>query len=236
MITFAELDKNLVVKRVIVLSERNNCDENDVQDENIGISFCKKLYGENTIWKQAMGRRGATSKGKVYHEERDCFINPQPFPSWILNDTNAWVAPVDCPELTEEQIRLGYYYSWNEDQYQTNPENGWSLFTPQILTIDSQPADVSVSVGSSVDLTSTFSVNKGEFRILVQHKPDGEDTIWESSFWNDVVSKGRESVTAINNSGIVTTTAVAGEYRVIAFPSESGLPLASTSITLTVNE
>ena len=63
MITFAELDENLKVKRVIVVSEANNADENGDQDENVGIAFCKRLYGEDTVWKQAAGKRDLICHG-----------------------------------------------------------------------------------------------------------------------------------------------------------------------------
>ena len=106
MITYAELDENLNVKRVIVVSEANNADENGDQDENVGIAFCKKLYGEDTIWKQAIGKRGEAHLGEVYNEDLDVFMDPQPYPSWTIVD-NFWTPPVEEPTRTEEQIEQG---------------------------------------------------------------------------------------------------------------------------------
>jgi hypothetical protein len=37
--------------------------------------------------------------GYAYHEARDAFIPPQPYPSWVLDEaTCQWVAPVPKPD------------------------------------------------------------------------------------------------------------------------------------------
>ena len=47
--------------------------------------------------------------GFTYDEERDAFIPPKPFESWVLDeDTCLWVAPVAYPED-------GGVYTWDED-------------------------------------------------------------------------------------------------------------------------
>jgi hypothetical protein len=47
--------------------------------------------------------------GFTYDEERDAFIPPKPFDSWVLDeDTCLWVAPVPMPED-------GGFYAWDED-------------------------------------------------------------------------------------------------------------------------
>jgi hypothetical protein len=53
-------------------------------------------------------RKNYAGIGYQYDKERDAFIPPTPFPSWILNeDTCLWEAPVPYPED-------GKYYIWNE--------------------------------------------------------------------------------------------------------------------------
>ena len=48
--------------------------------------------------------------GYTYDAERDAFIPPKPFDSWVLNEETArWEAPVAYP--TD-----GLTYSWNEDE------------------------------------------------------------------------------------------------------------------------
>jgi hypothetical protein len=47
--------------------------------------------------------------GFTYDEERDAFISPKPFESWVLNEaTCLWEAPVAYPED-------GNAYTWNEE-------------------------------------------------------------------------------------------------------------------------
>jgi hypothetical protein len=54
-------------------------------------------------------RKNYAGIGFAYDEERDAFIPPQPFESWVLNeDTCLWDAPVPYP--TD-----GAVYVWDED-------------------------------------------------------------------------------------------------------------------------
>ena len=53
--------------------------------------------------------------GWAYDPERDAFIAPQPFESWILNeDSYQWEAPIPMPQETDDD---GNYvpYDWDED-------------------------------------------------------------------------------------------------------------------------
>lgn len=53
-------------------------------------------------------RKNYAGIGYTYDHERDAFIPPKPFPSWLLNeDTCLWGAPV--PRPTEDKI-----YTWDE--------------------------------------------------------------------------------------------------------------------------
>ena len=50
--------------------------------------------------------------GFTYDETNDVFYEPQPFPSWTLNETNwMWEAPVPNPEFDEDNPN---FYVWNE--------------------------------------------------------------------------------------------------------------------------
>ena len=54
-------------------------------------------------------RKNYAGVGYQYDKDRDAFIPPQPFPSWILNETSClWEPPVAMPTN-------GKRYSWNED-------------------------------------------------------------------------------------------------------------------------
>ena len=53
-------------------------------------------------------RKNMAGIGSIYDSERDAFYAPQPFPSWILNETTCiWEAPIAEPDD-------GKFYEWNE--------------------------------------------------------------------------------------------------------------------------
>jgi hypothetical protein len=57
-------------------------------------------------------RKNYAGKGYSYDKQRDAFIPPKPFNSWILNETTCrWESPVAYP--TDGQV-----YKWNETAYQ----------------------------------------------------------------------------------------------------------------------
>lgn len=112
MAHFAQLDENNIVTQVIVVHD-NDCQINGVESEDAGVVFCKTLFGANTKWKQTSYnnniRKNYAGIGYVYDSNRDAFIAPQPFSSWVLDDqTCKWVAPVPYP--TDGQV-----YFWNEE-------------------------------------------------------------------------------------------------------------------------
>jgi hypothetical protein len=60
-------------------------------------------------------RKNYAGIGFTYDEQKDAFIPPKPFASWILNDeTCLWNSPVPYPDdLGTEENRK--FYSWNEE-------------------------------------------------------------------------------------------------------------------------
>lgn len=111
MAHFAELGENNTVLRVIVVDNKDTMDTNGVEVEEIGATFCRNLLGGT--WKQtsynANFRKNYAGFGYTYDSQRDAFIPPKPFNSWLLNeDTCRWDAPVAYP--TD-----GKLYTWNEE-------------------------------------------------------------------------------------------------------------------------
>lgn len=104
MAHFAEIDENNIVLRVIVT---NNDDPNGDEGyqwllDNFGGRWVKTSYNANI-------RKNFAGIGFYYDEERDAFIPPKIFESWVLNEeTCQWEAPVKYPED-------GSIYFWNED-------------------------------------------------------------------------------------------------------------------------
>jgi hypothetical protein len=111
MAHFAQFDENNVVTQVIVV-HNNELLENGVESEEKGVVFCKRLFGQDTHWKQtsynATIRKNYASIGFTYDAQRDAFIAPQPYPSWVLNEgTCQWESPIPYP--TD-----GKFYRWDE--------------------------------------------------------------------------------------------------------------------------
>ena len=129
MASFAKIGSNNKVIEVLSVHNNELLDSNGVEQEANGINFLTNLTGWS-IWVQTsyntIGgvhnnggtplRKNHAGIGYTYDEDRDAFIAPKPFNSWILNeDTCLWESPIARPELTEEEINNNNYYSWNED-------------------------------------------------------------------------------------------------------------------------
>ena len=125
MASFAKIGLNGKVIEVNSVVNEVLHDANGIEQEAIGIDFLTKLTGW-AIWKQTSYnthggvhikggtpfRKNHAGIGYTYDEDRDAFIPPKPFNSWILNeDTCLWNAPVSKPTTVLEDNQ---YYSWNE--------------------------------------------------------------------------------------------------------------------------
>ena len=54
-------------------------------------------------------RKNYAGEGMYYDEQRDAFLYPQPYPSWILNEETCWwEAPIPAPND-------GNIYDWDEN-------------------------------------------------------------------------------------------------------------------------
>ena len=105
MAHFAELDENNTVLRVIVVSNGELLDTSMQESEELGIAFCKKLFGENTRWVQTSYnrtfRRYYAGPGYTYNPEKDVFYPPCPNDNMYTLDeeTCDWI--IADPELRE---------------------------------------------------------------------------------------------------------------------------------------
>lgn len=117
MAHFAEIDQNNVVLRVVVVDNKDTADASGVEKEHIGAAFLERLLGGT--WKQtsynANMRKNYAGIGYTFDAQRDAFIPPKPFNSWVLNETTChWEAPVAMPQDagTGDPPKM---YSWNEE-------------------------------------------------------------------------------------------------------------------------
>jgi hypothetical protein len=116
MAYFAKLGTGNIIENVISINNAVITDANGVEQEQLGVDFINKLYNTRDVWKQTSYnnkiRKNYAGIGYTYDQQRDAFIAPKPFNSWVLNEqTCQWQSPVAMPtaELEENQ-----YYSWNE--------------------------------------------------------------------------------------------------------------------------
>ena len=146
MAHFAKLDSDNLVTQVIVVSDSDTSTDSGVEAESIGVAFCQKLTGIDTIWKQTSynangnGFRGNYAGiGATYMTDvetlgvakTDIFISQQPYPSWVIGiQTAQWYPPTppgDAPALTPAEEAANKYYIWNESNYNSNPSTAWVL-------------------------------------------------------------------------------------------------------------
>ena len=116
MAYFAKLGTGNIVENVISINNAVITDSNGFEQEQLGVDFINKLYNTRDVWKQTSYnnniRKNFAGIGYQYDQNRDAFISPKPFDSWVLNeDTCRWEAPVSMPT---EQLEENQYYFWNE--------------------------------------------------------------------------------------------------------------------------
>jgi hypothetical protein len=112
MAHFAKLDENNVVIDVNVVSNEDIFNLPFPASESVGIEFLKNWSGGYVNWRQTSYnsnfRKNYACIGGVYDPERDAFISPQPYPSWVLDEDKChYVPPVAYP--TD-----GNAYLWEE--------------------------------------------------------------------------------------------------------------------------
>jgi hypothetical protein len=104
---FAQIDENNIVIQVLVI-------EQDVIDTGLfgnPASFVQTSYntrgGVHLLGGTPL-RKNYAGIGYTYDPDRDAFIPPTPFPSWVLNEQSClWEAPVSMP--TDDKR-----YYWDE--------------------------------------------------------------------------------------------------------------------------
>jgi hypothetical protein len=112
MAHFAEVDDDGNVLRVIVISNDDILDGEGVEQESLGVAICRQVTGTTTRWVQTSYNGNFRNKfpdrpGFTYDEINDVFVEPSPYPSWILNENFDWEAPVPIPDVLRP-------YGWNE--------------------------------------------------------------------------------------------------------------------------
>jgi len=123
MACFAQLDENNIVIQVI--SVHNN----EVPNEEAGITFCKSLYGQNTNWKQGSYntkcgiyhnpdgtvasdqskafRKNHPSMDSIYDEVRDAFIPKKASENRVFDEVTCTWRPNEATKPSKELLPEG---------------------------------------------------------------------------------------------------------------------------------
>lgn len=114
MAHFAEIDGNNVVVRVLVVPDEQEHRGQDFLANDLGLGGTWIQTSYNTrggvhyrpnsgvpsgrVEGGARGRRNFAVRGAIYNSVLDLFVQPKPYPSWLLNEeTGGWDPPKDRP-------------------------------------------------------------------------------------------------------------------------------------------
>ena len=118
MAHFAELNSENKVIGVLKVENAVILDENNQEQESLGIDFLKGLFGSDKIYKQTSYnsniRKNYARVGDTYDSTRDAFICDQPYPSWSLNESTCQYEP-PIPHPDPDGKEPEYYYDWDEE-------------------------------------------------------------------------------------------------------------------------
>lgn len=124
MAHFAQLDENDIVINIIV-ADQEIIDSGTVGDPKswiqtsyntyAGIHQTMEIDNKLVLDKVKALRKNFAGIGYKYDREKDAFIPPKPYESWILNENSCtWYPPVPLPMDNRS-------YTWNEE------DKTWSL-------------------------------------------------------------------------------------------------------------
>ena len=115
MAHFAEIDENSIVTRVLVVDNANEDNGQEFLANTLGLggTWIKTSYNTSGGVHNNGGtplRKNYAGIGYSYDAQRDAFIPPKPFNSWVLNeDTCLWNAPTPMP------VEEGKMFRWVEE-------------------------------------------------------------------------------------------------------------------------
>lgn len=117
MAHYAYLDDNNIVTQVIVGRDEDDLVEG-VEDWEVyyGAKRCSyNTYGGQNSNGGTPFRKNYPGIGFKYDEDRDAFIPPKPFESWVLHEESClWWPPVPMPVD-------GQHYMWDEETLSWKP-------------------------------------------------------------------------------------------------------------------
>lgn len=103
MTHFAKIESGIVTQ--VIVAEQDVIDSGLFGDGWVQTSY--NTYGGVHANGKTPLRKNYAGVGYTYDSQRDAFIPPQPFPSWVMSEeTCQWSAPTPMP--------ADGFYSWDE--------------------------------------------------------------------------------------------------------------------------
>jgi|TARA_B110001454_G_scaffold198314_1_gene202363 hypothetical protein len=127
---YAEIDENKVVTRVIV-AEQSVIDSGALGDPSNWLQTSYNTRG-GVHYAPSSGepdgkialRKNYAGKGFTYDKDRDAFISPKPFESWVLKeDSCCWEPPVPYPADKKNYWWDENGQTWAKETENKNPED-----------------------------------------------------------------------------------------------------------------
>lgn len=135
MAHFAQIDSENIVVQVIVGTD--GVTEAQVSEQT-GETWLQTSYntfggvhydpttGEPSADQSKALRKNYAGIGFTYDSQRDAFIPPKDYYSWVLNETTClWEPPVPCPTGDGIDPETGRYYVWDEMRRNWTVEPSW---------------------------------------------------------------------------------------------------------------
>lgn len=125
MAHFAQVDENGIVLQVLVVADENTENAQEFLAETLGLggTWIQTSYNTSRGIHKDGGtplRKNYAGIGYTYDFERDAFIPPKPYESWLLNeDSCIWEAPIPYPSD-------GEIYTWDEES------TSWVIAVPPL--------------------------------------------------------------------------------------------------------
>ena len=132
MASFAKIDGDNLVLSMLYVENSTITDENGDEQESLGQAHLEQhnnwpanqwiKYSTNTVKnKHTSGdhskvfRGNGANVGYTWMPEKNIFMPPKLYPSWVLNETDArWQSPIGDQPAHDTYNPLTHFYIWNE--------------------------------------------------------------------------------------------------------------------------
>lgn len=116
MASFAELNINNIVLRVIAIDDQQTMTPEGIMQESVGIAFCRSLYGTDTAWAQTypegFPRQNYAGIGYRYDPIAQVFLPPVPTWDDIRAERDRRMLVCDWTQLPDAVLTFTEKGAW----------------------------------------------------------------------------------------------------------------------------